>query len=599
MKGFVKQIKYEIKNIIKSKFLFIISILLLVTAVVLPVFNLISSKKAPDGIGDYYPMPIVATAKRGIIERPVYPGMDNETITIDGITIDSSNPFFWNLSSIVNEMEYIENDKDRFDSIEALDLTLSLMEAELQYYLKFAQVVTDYTDYRTELAWRGMQSVYDKFIFENISVPEEILLESLNYRMGMDPEMLKNKYLEISSEEQLAALDKAEEDLAALFNILENNDFTSYIELRIEQEKKTIEDLKEQIAIQEEEIIKNPSQEDIINDMIMELKRQITNIEENTIPILQLRLERNIIPGENTWQNRAISDIENNRQFLSYNQIVTEEEFRQQPWLVQQYKTYTRYVEAMQAQIDEYKNAILIAEQSIEADKPDMKYVPKGSRYRTVQFLNYSVFITLFAVLIGGWLIASEFQQGTIRLLMIRPKSRIKILMAKFISAIVICVIIYISGSLLNAVTNGICFGFSDFAFPNYTISGEINFVSYYLPKMLACIIPIIFGYSFAFLLSVLIKNAAVAIAIPVAGFIGGSILMATLSYGGAARWIAYTPLPYMQLSSIFIQDSLIQYYIRNGMPINLTYGIMLMIVLSAIFVILSSVLFEKRDILH
>jgi hypothetical protein len=34
-------------------------------------------------------------------------------------------------------------------------------------------------------------------------------------------------------------------------------------------------------------------------------------------------------------------------------------------------------------------------------------------------------------------------------------------------------------------------------------------------------------------------------------------------------------------------------------MPINLTYGIMLMIVLSAIFVILSSVLFEKRDILH
>ena len=54
----------------------------------------------------------------------------------------------------------------------------------------------------------------------------------------MDPEMLKNKYLEISSEEQLAALDKAEEDLAALFNILENNDFTSYIELRIEQEKK-------------------------------------------------------------------------------------------------------------------------------------------------------------------------------------------------------------------------------------------------------------------------------------------------------------------------------------------------------------------------
>jgi hypothetical protein len=78
--------------------------------------------------------------------------------------------------------------------------------------------------------------------------------------------------------------------------------------------------------------------------------------------------------------------------------------------------------------------------------------------------------------------------------------------------------VVYVTGSLANMrLTNGICFGFSDYAFPNYTLAGEIGFFVYYLPKMLACIVPIIFGYAIAFMLSVIIKNVAVSIAIPIA----------------------------------------------------------------------------------
>ena len=59
--------------------------------------------------------------------------------------------------------------------------------------------------------------------------------------------------------------------------------------------------------------------------MIEELKRNIAIIEENTIPILELRREKNIIPGEDTWQNRAINDIEMYRQQLAYTEILSEE----------------------------------------------------------------------------------------------------------------------------------------------------------------------------------------------------------------------------------------------------------------------------------
>lgn len=603
MKSFFRQVRFEIRNIIKSRFLLIIGLLLIAAAIAFPIINLIAAQRVPDqDDGVVRPMPIAIGVRAAVdMPAPGFPGIDQDSITIDGITITSDNPFFWQIASIVQEKEFMENDRERFSSPEVLDLSLSLLDEETQFYLVFAQHITQYNDYRSDLAWSSQDSLYDKFIFEHIDIDEEILLEAVNQRKYIEPELFHSKYIDISPEERLAALEKVEHELNTLFAIIKNNNFPEYVELRLQQENKAIEDLNGQIAIQEEEIIKNPSQEDVINDMIQELRRNIANIEENIIPILQLRLDKNIIPGEDSWQNRAITDIEMNRQQLAYTEIISEEDFNQQMWLVQQYGSYHNYVAAMQDQIDQMNHAIIIAEKSIAVDKPDMKFVYDGSRNRTVRFLNYSVFVTLFAVLLGGWIMASEFQQGTIRLLMIRPKTRAKILAAKFLSALIICLVIYIAGSMLNMVTNGFCFGFADYTFPNYTLSGEIGFLAYYLPKMLACMVSIIFAYAIAFMLSVIIKNVAVSIAIPIAGYIGSMIFMTAITYRGAAKWLAYTPFPYMQLSTYFTQAS----YISPGMimggslPVNITYGIILLLVLSALFTVLASVVFNKRDIVN
>ena len=109
-------------------------------------------------------------------------------------------------------------------------------------------------------------------------------------------------------------------------------------------------------------------------------------------------------------------------------------------------------------------------------------------------------------------------------------------------------------GSLLNLITNGILFGFSDCAYHNYTISGDINFFAYYVPKLLACTVSIILAFAVAFMLSVIIKNVAVAVAVPIACFIGCNIVMATITYSGAMNWVAYTPIPYVQISSFFLR---------------------------------------------
>ena len=49
---------------------------------------------------------------------------------------------------------------------------------------------------------------------------------------------------------------------------MENNDFPKYIEWRIQLEHENIANMEEQIAIHEQAIIENPSQEDSLNEII-------------------------------------------------------------------------------------------------------------------------------------------------------------------------------------------------------------------------------------------------------------------------------------------------------------------------------------------
>jgi hypothetical protein len=118
---------------------------------------------------------------------------------------------------------------------------------------------------------------------------------------------------------------------------------------------------------------------------------------------------------------------------------------------------------------------------------------------------------------------------------------------------------------------------------------------------MLACILPILFGYATAFLLSVVVKNVAVAIALPIAGYIGSMIFMTVFSFRGMPKWLTYTPLPYMQLSTYLTQAANNQYYdiYSSGVTVNLTYGMILLAVLSVLFAVLSSIVFQKRDIVN
>ncbi len=611
---FLKQIRYEIRNILKSKFLLITSALIILLGAAVPILGLLSNRQG----GNIEPTFIVEDfeARDGLAPDIDREGM--ESITVNGVTIYADNPFYWNIQSLLNEKQAMSQGGDfKFENPASVDLMLELIDLEIDYFLMFAQSITTYQDYRQELAWQGVESLYDKFFLGNSDNDIKVLVEVAQFRRGYDAEMIRTKYVNLSAVERLAAIDRADGQLEMLADIVLDNDFPKYIALRIDMARDEIVDIEANIAIQEQAIIDNPSQEDNLSQYIEQLRKQIDLIETNTIPLLEYRLEKNIIPGQDIWQNRAISDIENSRNQLSYMVIMTEEEWNNSrgggggPVFKEftEYRsydsyyypngqdTYEEYVASMQRQIDALNKTIIIAQKSLDSGQPDMLYVPNGSRSRTAAYLRYSMIVALFGVLLGGWLIASEYQQGTIRLLMIRPKTRTKILLAKFGAALGVWLAVALASTLVNAISNGLCYGFSDFAYPNYTAGGQIGFLGYFIPALMACLVPILFTFCIAFMLSVIVRNTAVAIAIPVVLYIASIIAMSILAYQSNSSWLFWTPIPFMQMAELFIRQSSFQYLIQNGATISIGYGVGLMLVLSAGFVLTSLVIFKKRDI--
>ncbi|MEW8986140.1 MAG: ABC transporter permease subunit [Bacillus sp. (in: firmicutes)] len=89
---------------------------------------------------------------------------------------------------------------------------------------------------------------------------------------------------------------------------------------------------------------------------------------------------------------------------------------------------------------------------------------------------NLMIVITIFTIIIAGDSLAGEFSSGTIKLLLIRPASRIKILVSKYISFLMFGMLLLFILFLISVVVNGILYGFEYMDLPliSMTINGQI-----------------------------------------------------------------------------------------------------------------------------
>ena len=209
---------------------------------------------------------------------------------------------------------------------------------------------------------------------------------------------------------------------------------------------------------------------------------------------------------------------------------------------------------------------------------------------------SYIVIIVMVIVIVAGVSVSEEFNKGTVKLLLVRPYSRTKILIAKLISVFITMAITTISILALQFIVGGLVYGFEtyemqvlQFDFTNNSIV-TLNIFAY-LGLMFICKLPVfILIGTLAFALSTIFLNSPLAIALPIFGYMGSDMInMLALSYKW--DWVKYFVTPNWDLSQ----------YLFGGTPMfegtSIEFSITICAIYFVIMLVASIVSFKKRNI--
>ncbi len=588
--NFFKQIISEAKHMLSSKFILISALVIMfIICAVGPVLTYVTENLLSSG-GYYGGGYSVSIGPNGEIYESYGSSYSSEGTQLT-----------WELEYLNDEIGRLNNEGEAyFENADSVKYAIELTDELITFFTAADNVIKSDEDYRMNSVYSLRNTVADNYVLEFLlsgeEYDEDVFTQAMEYSGGYNYQVFKD----LTTAELQETYDKNITKLNLFYEMLETNDFAVYVELKKISYTDDIEHYKEQIETMEENIIKDPSQEEFLAENIEYLELNIRQIETSDIPELDYRLEHNIIPGDGSWQDSALdskSRSESDIEYLTTVGRLTEEEFYEDQYSSNQYDSYQDYINSLDKQVVDAEYDLLVAQSSLEADKPDMKFVDGSSRAQVNGVLSSSMLIGIFGILVGGYSIATEFQSGTVRLLMIRPRLRLKVIISRFIAGLALTYILYFLIFFVMILVKGFTHGFDDYMYPNYTASGEVNFFIMLLERMMISSLSILFSYVLAFATSAIIKNIAVAIIVPTIVLMGSSIAMAFILGLGNVEFLAFTPIPYMAMSDFFAEYSMITSLIANGMPLSLGLGAAVLLIYGAILFAISLFTFKKHDI--
>lgn len=209
---------------------------------------------------------------------------------------------------------------------------------------------------------------------------------------------------------------------------------------------------------------------------------------------------------------------------------------------------------------------------------------------------NYELFILIFVIMIAGSIVSDEFSKGTIKLLLVRPYSRTKILLAKFMVCIIILILFIAFVAAGQYLIGGLIQGFDSTSVPaviynHNTHQIETMSIIRYIAITGASKAPMyLLLMTLAFACSTLFTNTAVSIVIPLLGYMGSSLInQLALVFNIKALLYFVTP------NWDFTQ------YLFGGLPefetLTIPFSIAICLVYFAIMVVTMFTVFKKRNI--
>lgn len=199
--------------------------------------------------------------------------------------------------------------------------------------------------------------------------------------------------------------------------------------------------------------------------------------------------------------------------------------------------------------------------------------------------------VTMFTVVIAADIVAGEFSWGTIKLLLIRPASRSKILLSKYAATLIYALLMTALLFVTTFVAGGLFFGFGGNAtlevldsqgYPQ--AAGAMGVI---LKDYGYRLIDVLMIVTFAFMMSSVFRSGVLAIVLSFLILFFGNIVTGIVSQYAWAKYILFAN---MGLGDIAQGHSFVE-------GVTLPFAVTMLAIYFVLFNALSWIVFNKRDV--
>lgn len=289
------------------------------------------------------------------------------------------------------------------------------------------------------------------------------------------------KYLKVNEKEVL----RLEEEIEELKTYVDNNDWQYFVNIKIEE----LEALEK--------------------DTTNVIDKERINIR---IKLNKYRLDNNVDFDYKNYLNRAISFIDTN--LFEYMNLKNKE---------------------VKSNVENERYEYLIKEMAInEYILNNKQDINSGFNLRALVrdfAIEFGLFILIYVVLICGMIVSEEFNKGTIKSLLTKPYKRSTILLAKYLSLILLVPFIILFMFLIAFLIGGLILGFNSITIPVVLFHSVkeilvVQNVFLYSLRLIISILPmyLVLG-TFAFFVSTVFCSTSAAVTLTFALYLVGNVL--------------------------------------------------------------------------
>lgn len=262
------------------------------------------------------------------------------------------------------------------------------------------------------------------------------------------------------------------------------------------------------------------------------------------------------------------------------------------------YKNYSKILENTDKDDDKYKEYKSI----VEVNKYILKNKINSNKINDTRgilinlFTEYELFLIIMIVILIGTIVSEEFNKGTIRQLLIKPYTRVRILLSKYITSILITISSILILIIMQLLIGFILSSLSTINVPViiYNLSNNkiesYNIFTYLMVMIISKIPMFILISSFIILIGIATLNSQITITL-------GLILYIISNIFNEALLNTNLKISQFLITSNWDFSKYLFHAIPKNIYLSLNKSITVYIVYLFIIIILSFILFNKKDI--